>query len=117
MLRDPDRYFAQARERAERDLRTPRSPIHGSNSETNLSSRAPSGDCPSADVPTFQRWGLGTHQQARALHEVTLNHFRRVLGDNHPYTLKSADNLAADLRALGCNEQARQLEAWVRTHR
>jgi hypothetical protein len=37
-----------------------------------------------------------------------------VLGENHPDTLTSATNLAADLRALGEHEQARELEEWVK---
>jgi hypothetical protein len=39
-------------------------------------------------------------QAARDLDQDTL-HRRRILGENHPGTLTSADNLAADLRALG----------------
>ena len=34
---------------------------------------------------------------------------RRVLGDDHPYTLLSATNLAVTLGELGQYEQARQL--------
>jgi hypothetical protein len=33
-----------------------------------------------------------------------------VLGDDHPETLTSANNLAADLRALGEYQQARDLD-------
>ena len=33
--------------------------------------------------------------------EDTLARRRRVLGEDHPDTLRSANNLAADLRALG----------------
>ena len=40
-------------------------------------------------------------QQARALDEDTLTRRRRVLGEDHPETLRSANNLAADLGALG----------------
>jgi hypothetical protein len=42
-----------------------------------------------------------------------------VLGENHPDTLTSATNLAADLRALGEHEQARQLseDTLIRYHR
>jgi hypothetical protein len=39
-----------------------------------------------------------------------------VLGDDHPDTLESASNLAADLRALGRDDEANQLEEWVRSH-
>ena len=35
---------------------------------------------------------------------------RRTPGDNHPDTLNSADNLAADLRALGELQAARDLD-------
>ena len=48
---------------------------------------------------------LGEYQQARALDEDTLARRRRVLGDDHPDTLTSANNVAADLRALGEPEQ------------
>jgi hypothetical protein len=43
---------------------------------------------------------LGDHQAARDLDDDTLNR-RRVLGDDHPDTLISTDNLAKDRRALG----------------
>jgi hypothetical protein len=33
--------------------------------------------------------------------EDTLTRFRRILGEDHPDTLTSARNLAADLRQLG----------------
>ena len=47
---------------------------------------------------------LGEHEQARALDEDTLTRRRRVLGDDHPDTLTSANNLATDLAALGEHE-------------
>jgi hypothetical protein len=40
-------------------------------------------------------------QAARVLDQDTLDRRRRVLGQDHPDTLASAENLAADLRALG----------------
>ena len=43
---------------------------------------------------------LGEHQAARELDEDTLARYRRVLGENHPDTLTSANNLTADLKAL-----------------
>ena len=52
---------------------------------------------------------LGEYQQARTLDEDTLARYRRVLGEDHPYTLNSADNLAHDLYRLGEYEQARTL--------
>lgn len=44
---------------------------------------------------------LGEVQAARDLAQDTLDRKRRVLGEDHPSTLTSARNLAADLRALG----------------
>ncbi|MGH3779390.1 MAG: tetratricopeptide repeat protein [Pseudonocardiaceae bacterium] len=43
------------------------------------------------------------------LDEDTLTRYRRVLGNDHPDTLRSAHNLAVGLRALGEHEQAREL--------
>ncbi|MGQ0774368.1 MAG: tetratricopeptide repeat protein [Pseudonocardiales bacterium] len=40
-----------------------------------------------------------------------------MLGDDHPNTLKSANNLATDLRALGRDDEASRLEQWVRSQR
>jgi hypothetical protein len=40
-------------------------------------------------------------QAARDLGQDTFDRCRRVLGADHPNTLQSANNLAADLRALG----------------
>ncbi len=42
---------------------------------------------------------------------------RRVLGDDHPHTLATATNLAADLRQLGEYEQARSLDRDTLTRR
>lgn len=44
---------------------------------------------------------LGDYPQARTLNEDTLTRRRRVLGEDHPSTLTSANNLARDLHALG----------------
>jgi hypothetical protein len=44
------------------------------------------------------------------LDEDTLTRRRRILGDDHPKTLNSANNLAADLHALGEYERARELD-------
>ncbi len=41
---------------------------------------------------------LGEYQQARVLDEDTLARRRRVLGDDHPDTRASINNLEADLR-------------------
>jgi Tetratricopeptide repeat len=43
---------------------------------------------------------LGEIQAARDLDQDTLDRRRRVLGEDHPDTLLSADNLNADLRAM-----------------
>jgi hypothetical protein len=45
---------------------------------------------------------------------VTVAH-RDMLGKDHPDTLRSANNLAVDLRALGEHEQARELEEWIKS--
>jgi hypothetical protein len=52
---------------------------------------------------------LGQYQQARQLGEDTLTRCRRVLGDDHPDTLRSAFILATTLQGLGQYQQARQL--------
>ena len=44
---------------------------------------------------------IGRYAEARELAQDTLDRDRRILGEDHPYTLRSAGNLAADLRALG----------------
>jgi Tetratricopeptide repeat len=51
------------------------------------------------------------HQAARELDEDTLARRRRVHGDDHPWTLITASNLAFDLRRLGETEAARDLDA------
>ena len=43
------------------------------------------------------------------MHQDTLDRQRQVLGEDHPHTLLSAHNLAADLRALGEVRAARDL--------
>jgi Tetratricopeptide repeat len=53
---------------------------------------------PAGSRPICASWA---NQQARALDEDTLARRRRVLGDNHPDTLTSVNNLAADLCAMG----------------
>ena len=53
---------------------------------------------------------LGEHQAARDLDEDTLARRRRVLGEDHPDTLASASNLAADLANLGEHQAARDLD-------
>ncbi len=52
---------------------------------------------------------LGQYERARLLGEDTLTRCRRVLGNDHPITLRSATYLAATLRELGQHEAAHQL--------
>jgi tetratricopeptide (TPR) repeat protein len=52
---------------------------------------------------------LGNSLGARDLHEQCLEVRRRVLGDEHPDTLRSMNNLAFTLRDLGEIEEARSL--------
>ena len=54
-------------------------------------------------------WALGQYERARQLGEDTLTRYRRVLGEDHPHTLRTADTFAAILREVGQYEQARQL--------
>jgi hypothetical protein len=51
----------------------------------------------------------GEHQAARELGEDTLARRRRVLGEDHPDTLTSANGLAISLRAVGEYQAAREL--------
>lgn len=53
---------------------------------------------------------LGEVEAARELDQDTLARRRRVLGESHPHTLISSNNLAADLRALGEVQAARELD-------
>jgi hypothetical protein len=55
----------------------------------------------------------GEPKPARPLFERAFELYRRLLGEDHSDTLKSADNL----RAVGEHQQARQLEEYVRAHR
>ena len=60
---------------------------------------------------------MGDYQQARTLHEDTLTRYRRLLGDDHPDTLSTADELAFDLHASGNYQQAYALHADTLTRR
>jgi len=68
------------------------------------------------DVPwLLERAGTYLHTRgepgpARLLFERALTDRRRVLGEDHPDTLVTANNLAGDLHALGEFERARQLD-------
>ena len=49
-------------------------------------------------------------EAARDLHQDTLDRYRRVLGEDHPDTLRAAVQLAFDLSALGEYQAARELD-------
>ena len=55
---------------------------------------------------------MGRYAEARDLDQDTLDRRRRVLGEDHPDTLSSANNLATDLRELG---EVRPPGTWTRT--
>ena len=59
--------------------------------------------------PSVNLWGLGQFERARQLGEDTLTRRRRVLGDDHRDTLRSATYLVLYLLELGQCERARQL--------
>ena len=69
----------------------------------------PTRSAPPTTSPVDLR-ALGDTQAARELDEDTLARSRRVLGEDHPDTLNSANNLAIDLRALGEHQAARELD-------
>jgi tetratricopeptide (TPR) repeat protein len=48
----------------------------------------------------------GQYIEAEALHRQTLELYKRVLGEQHPSTLISINNLASVLRAQGKHEEA-----------
>jgi hypothetical protein len=52
---------------------------------------------------------LGRHAEARESDKDTLALCRRVLGEDHPYTLWHANNLVLDLNGLGEHRAARAL--------
>jgi Tetratricopeptide repeat len=59
----------------------------------------------------------GEPHPARPLFERAYHHRRERLGNDHPDTLTSASNLAADLAALGHHDQARTLDEDTLTRR
>lgn len=65
-------------------------------------------DCAATYVHT-----RGNPARARPLFERALDLRRAVLGEDHPDTLDSAGNLAADLHVLGRYEAARQLNEYA----
>jgi hypothetical protein len=69
----------------------------------------------------LDRAGLYLHTRgepvlARPLHERAVDLARSVLGTDHPHTITSVTNYAANLQALGQHEQALQLNKDIRTH-
>ena len=60
---------------------------------------------------------MGDYAKARELDEGNLTRQRRILGDDHPNTLVSANNLANDLRRLGEHQAARELDEDTLTRR
>ena len=54
-------------------------------------------------------WKAGRYNEARSFFQDDLDVRRRVLGDEHPDTLSSINNLASTLRALGEAQAARDL--------
>jgi hypothetical protein len=56
---------------------------------------------------------LGLCERALAIEEDAFPRRRRVLGDYHWRTLRSAHNLAADLRALKRTREASEWESWI----
>ncbi len=54
-------------------------------------------------------WAVGRAPEARVFLEEALSVRRRVLGEDHPDTLTSMNNLANDLWALGDASGAREL--------
>jgi tetratricopeptide (TPR) repeat protein len=57
----------------------------------------------------FYLWSRGQYPQALALEEQALAGYQRVLGDDHPDTLQSMNNLAGTRLALGDFDGAREL--------
>ena len=56
---------------------------------------------------------LGRYAEAVRLDEETLSIYERVLGPEHPDTLRGRNNLAIGYRAVGRNREANELESQV----
>jgi hypothetical protein len=56
-------------------------------------------DLTSTNNAAVDQRALGEYHRACALDEDILTRYRRVLGDDHPHTLASADHLVVNLRA------------------
>ena len=64
------------------------------------------------EVAHYLGWALratGRYTEARDLDQDTLDRQRRILGEDHPSTLATANNLAINLRYLGDVQAARDL--------
>jgi tetratricopeptide (TPR) repeat protein len=59
----------------------------------------------------------GEPRPALPLHQRAVELYQRLRGEDHPDTLRSAHNLALDLRELGEHERARQLNEGILTRR
>jgi tetratricopeptide (TPR) repeat protein len=51
----------------------------------------------------------GQYSEAEALHRQTLELYKRILGEQHPSTLISINNLASVLKAQGKHEKANRV--------
>jgi hypothetical protein len=60
-------------------------------------------------VPAWALRALGRYAEARDLAQETLARRRQMLGDDHPYTLESANNLGNTLPYLSEYQAARDL--------
>jgi hypothetical protein len=54
---------------------------------------------------------------ARDMYQDTFDRRRGVLGNHHPHTLASASALVRDLRALGEDDAAEELQRWIDSQR
>jgi tetratricopeptide (TPR) repeat protein len=62
-------------------------------------------------------WSRGQYQQALTLHEQAVAGFRRVLGEDHPDTLRAMYRLAGTLRNLGDLQRSLQVHEQTLTAR
>ena len=60
------------------------------------------------DAPTLRE--LGHYEQARQLGQDTLTTMRRILGNDHPHTLRCIHNLAAALANPDKHDQTHRLQ-------
>ena len=55
-------------------------------------------------------WDQGKYKEAEQLYQRALTIYEKALGPQHPYTQQIRQNYATLLRAMGRNEEAKQLE-------